>query len=65
MANNIDKYLCRCGNRVNKLISYFVHGSRITVCDNCAESLGLNKEGIEKIEYKKEKLYQTSAAPTN
>jgi predicted nucleic acid-binding Zn ribbon protein len=31
----ISKYICRCGNRTDKLTSYFIGGIRVTACEEC------------------------------
>lgn len=35
----IPKYTCRCGNRTDKLLSYFVERIRVTVCEKCEEEI--------------------------
>lgn len=50
------KKLCRCGERVDELYSFFNKktGYRITCCEKCAEENKLNNEKeYEKISYKK------------
>lgn len=42
----IPKYICRCGNRTDKLTSYFVDGIRVTACDECEHELKQNKYAI-------------------
>lgn len=42
----IPKYTCRCGNRTDKLTSYFINGVRVTACDICDDVLKNNKEAI-------------------
>lgn len=42
MENKKEKYVCRCGSRVEKLTTYVnKSGGRITVCSNCASESGL------------------------
>lgn len=46
------KYTCRCGKRVDKLTSFFKNGIRVTICDDCAKDIGLNKdEDVTKVDY--------------
>ena len=52
----MSKKLCRCGERVDELYSFFHKktGYRITCCEKCAEENKLNDEKeYEKISYKK------------
>lgn len=42
----IAKYICRCGNRTDKLTSYFIGGIRITACEECDSEFKKNKEAI-------------------
>jgi ribosome-binding protein aMBF1 (putative translation factor) len=49
-----EKYTCRCLKKTDKLISYFINGLRITICDDCAEELGVkNNDKIEAVDYEK------------
>jgi hypothetical protein len=48
----IEKYTCRCGNKVNTISSYFVNGIRVTLCEKCADEYGLTKdEAVIKVDY--------------
>jgi hypothetical protein len=48
----IEKYICSCGAKVNKLTSFFSTIGRITVCDECADRQGLNKnKEFEAVDY--------------
>ncbi len=47
----VKKYTCSCGSKVEKLTSYFPEGIRVTVCDECAERLELNKQNIASVDY--------------
>lgn len=42
----IPKYICRCGNRTDKLTSYFIGGIRVTACEECEGEIKENKEAI-------------------
>lgn len=42
----ISKYICRCGRRTDRLMSYFVNDIRVTVCDECEEDLKQIKGAI-------------------
>lgn len=54
MAN--EKYTCRCQRKTNKLTSYFKDGIRVTVCDDCANELGLvSDKNVMKVDYEKVK----------
>lgn len=55
MASEI-KYLCKCGNHVDKLTTYSNNKGAITVCDNCAELHNL--KGVHPIT--KERLFTES-----
>lgn len=48
----IEKYICSCGVKVDKLTSLFSKVGRITLCDSCIDQLGLrgNKE-FEAVDY--------------
>lgn len=35
----IQKYICRCGNKTDKLTSYFINGIRVTACSECESEL--------------------------
>lgn len=50
---SISKYICRCGNKTDTLISYFINGIRITVCDECAKQSELEKKADTKVDYEK------------
>lgn len=47
----MKKYMCFCGKNVEKLISYFKNGIRITCCSSCAEQNGLVKDSDESMDY--------------
>lgn len=42
----ITKYICRCGNRTDKLTSYFLEGIRVTACEECEGEFRNNKNVI-------------------
>lgn len=42
----ISKYMCRCGNKTDKLTSHFINNIRVTVCDECGVDLKNNKEAV-------------------
>ncbi len=42
----IHEYICRCGNRTNKLTSYFIGGIRFTVCEECETEFKNNKDAV-------------------
>lgn len=42
----IPKYMCRCGNKSDKLTSYFINNIRVTCCDECGFDLKNNKEAV-------------------
>lgn len=46
----IEKYICRCGNRTDKLTSYFIGGIRVTACEECEGDLKDNK-GVIAVDY--------------
>lgn len=49
-----NKYVCSCGNKVDKLTSYFKNSVRVTLCDRCAEENGLTQDAdIIKVDYDK------------
>ena len=49
----IEKYICHCGNKVNKITSYFKGGVRVTLCDDCANQYGFDKDkDVIKVDYK-------------
>lgn len=52
----IHKYICRCGNRTNKLTSYYVDGIRVTACDKCEDEVKniKNAVGVDYEEVKKD-----------
>ncbi len=65
-----QKHICRCGNTVENLTSYFhkVEGMRVTVCDKCAERYGLTDTNVySREEYKnlKEEQKKTPDAINN
>ena len=42
----MGKYICRCGNKVEEIKSFFTKNEniRVTVCNRCANEYGLNDE---------------------
>lgn len=56
----IPKYICRCGNRTDKLTSYFIDGVRVTACENCEEEFKNNNkaEAVDYDEVKKDATKQ-------
>lgn len=50
----IPKYICRCGNKVDKMTSYFIDGIRITLCDECSEKFKDN-DVFEAVDYEEVK----------
>mgnify|MGYP001617579701 CR=1 FL=1 len=55
----IQKYICRCGNRTDKLTSYFINGIRITLCDECSSEFEKNNaEAVDYDEVKKDQSKQ-------
>jgi ribosome-binding protein aMBF1 (putative translation factor) len=50
----ITKYICRCGNRIDKMTSYFIDGIRVTVCENCEEEFKNNNKA-EAVDYEEVK----------
>lgn len=50
---DIAKYICRCGKKTDKLISYFINGIRITVCDECAKGNDLKNKAQIDVDYEK------------
>lgn len=50
----IPKYICRCGNKVDKMTSYFIDGIRITLCDECSEQFKKN-DVFEAVDYEEVK----------
>ena len=48
----MPKHICRCGNNVEKMTSYFKDGIRVTLCDTCADQYGFkNDEKAIKVDY--------------
>jgi len=48
----MEKYIFRCGKRVDKLISYFnKDGYRITACDDCADKHSLKTKEFVAVDY--------------
>lgn len=41
MENKKNKYMCRCGQRVDRLTSFLKEGRRVTLCDKCAVESGI------------------------
>lgn len=50
----IPKYICRCGNKTDKLTSYFLNGVRVTACKECEAEIK-NTEGVVAVDYEKVK----------
>jgi predicted nucleic acid-binding Zn ribbon protein len=46
----IPKYICRCGNKTDKLTSYFINEVRVTACEKC-ESEFKNIKGAISVDY--------------
>jgi hypothetical protein len=42
----IPKYICRCGKQTDRLMSHFIDGIRITVCDKCVADLNSKENAI-------------------
>ena len=42
----IPKYICRCGNKTDKLTSYFIDGIRVTACEKCEWEIKGNKDAV-------------------
>lgn len=57
---SIPKYICRCGNKTDKLTSYFINGLRVTLCEKCDEKYRNNDkyEAVDYEEVKKDKSKQ-------
>ena len=51
---SIPKYECRCGNKTDKLISFFAGGIRVTLCEKCSEEFKKN-DVFEAIDYEEVK----------
>jgi hypothetical protein len=46
----IPKYICRCGNRTDKMTSYFINGIRVTACEQCEEEFKSIKD-VQAVDY--------------